>query len=59
MNSFFPDREIKRFDILTFVQQSEDKINAEGGNEGAGLHARRRARAESGRSMKFWRAVPP
>jgi anti-sigma B factor antagonist len=25
VNSFFPDREIKRFDILTFVQQSEDK----------------------------------
>jgi anti-sigma B factor antagonist len=23
VNSFFPDREIKRFDILTFVQQSE------------------------------------
>jgi anti-sigma B factor antagonist len=25
VNSFFPDREIKRFDILTFVQQQEDK----------------------------------
>jgi anti-sigma B factor antagonist len=25
VNSFFPDREIKRFDILTFVQQSEEK----------------------------------
>jgi anti-sigma B factor antagonist len=23
VNSFFPDREIKRFDILTFVQQTE------------------------------------
>ena len=25
VNSFFPDREIKRFDILTFVQQSKRK----------------------------------
>jgi anti-sigma B factor antagonist len=24
VNSFFPDREIKRFDILTFVQQTEE-----------------------------------
>jgi anti-sigma B factor antagonist len=25
VNSFFPDREIKRFDILTFVQQQEEE----------------------------------
>jgi anti-sigma B factor antagonist len=25
INSFFPDREIKRFDILTFVQQHQDE----------------------------------
>jgi anti-sigma B factor antagonist len=25
VNSFFPDREIKRFDILTFVQQHQDE----------------------------------
>jgi len=26
VNSFFPDREIKRFDILSFVQQQEDEV---------------------------------
>ena len=26
INSFFPDREIKRFDILSFVQQQEDEV---------------------------------
>ena len=25
VNSFFPDREIKRFDILTFVQQNQEE----------------------------------
>jgi hypothetical protein len=25
VNSFFPDREIKRFDILAFVQQQEQE----------------------------------
>ena len=25
VNSFFPDREIKRFDILSFVQQMRDE----------------------------------
>ena len=25
VNSFFPDREIKRFDILSFVQEHEEE----------------------------------
>jgi len=25
INSFFPDRELKRFDILSFVQQHKDE----------------------------------
>jgi anti-sigma B factor antagonist len=25
VNSFFPDRDIKRFDILTFVQQNQEE----------------------------------
>src|SRR6266478_6068719 len=29
VNSFFPDREIKRFDILSFVQQHKDDAEAE------------------------------
>jgi len=29
VNSFFPDREIKRFDILSFVQQHRDDAEAE------------------------------
>jgi len=29
VNSFFPDREIKRFDILSFVQQHKDEVEAE------------------------------
>jgi anti-sigma B factor antagonist len=29
VNSFFPDREIKRFDILSFVQQHKDEAEAE------------------------------
>ena len=29
VNSFFPGREIKRFDILSFVQQHKDEVEAE------------------------------
>jgi anti-sigma B factor antagonist len=29
VNSFFPDREIKHFDILSFVQQHRDEVEAE------------------------------
>src|SRR3984893_15300824 len=29
VNSFFPDREIKRFDILDFVQQQHDEVETE------------------------------
>jgi len=29
VNSFFPDREIKRFDILSFVQHHEAEAEAE------------------------------
>jgi anti-sigma B factor antagonist len=29
VNSFFPDREIKRFDILSFVQQHKDEAEVE------------------------------
>jgi len=29
VNSFFPDREIKRFDILSFVQQHKDEVETE------------------------------
>jgi len=29
VNSFFPDREIKHFDILNFVQQHRDEVEAE------------------------------
>jgi anti-sigma B factor antagonist len=29
VNSFFPDREIKHFDILSFVQQHKDEVEAE------------------------------
>jgi len=28
VNSFFPDREIKHFDILSFVQQHKDEVEA-------------------------------
>ena len=29
VNSFFPDRDIKHFDILSFVQQHRDEVEAE------------------------------
>jgi len=33
INSFFPDREVRRFDILEFVKSQEQQDNNPGGNE--------------------------
>ncbi len=35
VNSFFPDRELKRFDVLNFVQQEEDRNSKQGAGRAA------------------------